>query len=383
MGHIREKNNAYSKDCPGYEDIPTFIKCRRRIIAIGDVHGDLDIAVRSFKIANLIDNNNNWIAEPPDTVVVQVGDQLDNYRPNIFSVYDDDHQDIGSEKNHMNGEDVQVMDFFDEMHRKASKQGGGVYSLLGNHEILNVIGRYEYVSRRDMNVERYNNVDGDEIIGPFSRNSLFSMGTDTRSPGPLCEKIACSRPAVLVIGDIIFVHAGILPNVGRELGELDISDKGKHGKLKKLNRIMRKWILGKSHEMKNIPQDFMNNLAINQVSSPFWTRAFGIIPADVPMSSTECSRELKKTLKLFNLGKMVIGHTPQKFGEENDKNEPSINGTCYEVDNDKVTKYNTLYRIDGGFSMAFDQFRPNQKKIIVEVLQIMDCKHFTFIREKL
>ena len=107
----------FMKDCPSYTEIPTIMPKKKRIIAIGDIHGDYDLAVKSFKLAKLIDDKFNWIAKPPDTVVVQVGDQIDSCRP-IPGTYDcHNEQKPGDVAN-----DVKIMEFFNEMNIKAEKK---------------------------------------------------------------------------------------------------------------------------------------------------------------------------------------------------------------------------------------------------------------------
>ena len=49
-----------------------------RIIVIGDLHGDIAMLCSCLYMANIIDTNMEWIAEPRNTVVVQIGDQLDS-----------------------------------------------------------------------------------------------------------------------------------------------------------------------------------------------------------------------------------------------------------------------------------------------------------------
>ena len=48
---------------------------KERIIVIGD-YADYNKQTNFIKL-KLIDNNNNWIAEPKNTIVVQLGDILD------------------------------------------------------------------------------------------------------------------------------------------------------------------------------------------------------------------------------------------------------------------------------------------------------------------
>ena len=40
-----------------------------RIVAIGDLHGDITNAIKTFKMAGLIDDTQNWVAN--DTIFVQ------------------------------------------------------------------------------------------------------------------------------------------------------------------------------------------------------------------------------------------------------------------------------------------------------------------------
>ena len=89
----------------------------------------------------MIDDEYNWIASPPNTIVIQVGDQVDSCRP-IPGVMDCHNKREPGDKS----DDMNVMTFFDEMHKKAIKHGGAVYSLLGNHELMNSQGNFDYVS---------------------------------------------------------------------------------------------------------------------------------------------------------------------------------------------------------------------------------------------
>lgn len=348
-------NDLYSeedflKDCPNSEFVPTILPPAKRIIAIGDIHGDLELAIGSFKLANLVDDELNWIADPPNTIVVQVGDQIDSCRP-IPGVYDCKTKKYPGDKS----DDMKILDFFNEMHYKASKFGGAVYSLLGNHELLNAQGRFDYVSYANLYDFKYKH--GKKIYqGPNGRKDAFEPG------GPVSTMMACSRPSVLVIGSTMFIHAGILPILVKRLDYLNMDS---DTKLKYLNAVVRKWLL---HKLSN--QDDENNKILfvdDSKMSPFWTRIYGNIPENVSLDSNECFTSVKKTLEVFKLGQLVVGHTPQLF-----TNKAGINGTCYEKENKK------LYRVDGGFSKAFSIFG---NQTLIQVLEILNDEEFNILTD--
>lgn len=345
---IMSKDNFYSEetefreDCPNYPFIPTVLPKKRRIIAIGDIHGDLELAIRSLKLAGVIDDKYNWIAQPPDTVIVQVGDQVDSCRP-IAGTYD-----CRSEKQPGDlQEDIKVMEFFNKIDKKARKKGGAIYSLLGNHELMNAEGNFNYVS-----YENYHNFDYGKYKGPSGRRKAFRPG------GPIAKMMACTRPSVIVIGSNLFAHAGVLPALEKKLGNYqDPKDK-----LKYLNAVVRKWLL------KKLSQDDNSSILINNLQySPFWTRIYGSIPEHTSLDSKECFKSVHSALEVYQIGHIIIGHTPQMFAHGD-----GINGTCYTSDGK-----NHLFRVDGGFSRAFQVFGNNNH--FVQILEIIDDDNFNIL----
>ena len=55
-------------------DTPTYLDATKRIIVIGDIHGDIGILCSCLYMANIINHKFEWIAQPADTIVVQMGD---------------------------------------------------------------------------------------------------------------------------------------------------------------------------------------------------------------------------------------------------------------------------------------------------------------------
>ena len=332
----------FLKDCPNYPFLPTVLPAVKRIIAIGDIHGDYRLAVRSFQIAGLIDDDLNWIAKPPDTVVVQIGDQIDSCRP-MEGEWDcqqtrqrDDAPD-----------DVKILHFFDEMHKRAVVHGGAVYSLFGNHELINVSGFFKYVS-----YDNFYNFKYGEYEGPIGRRAAFQPG------GPIASRLACTRLSAIIIGSNLFVHAGILPALVKELDFVNVDNRTK---LKYLNAIVRKWLLNRlSPEYERYRRLIVDNNNL----SPFWTRIFGNIAPGLKLDTPQCAASVGEVLEIFKIGQMIVGHTPQPFTPY----KAEVNGTCN----------NRLFRIDGGFSKAFKIFNTND---LVQVLEITNDNEFRIISD--
>ena len=93
----------------------------KSVIAIGDVHGDFDDFVAILQHTGLIDKQHHWTGGK--TTLVQVGDLLDR-----------------------GPKPRDVMDLVMALENEASKDGGRVESLLGNHEMMNIMGDLRYVT---------------------------------------------------------------------------------------------------------------------------------------------------------------------------------------------------------------------------------------------
>ncbi len=95
-----------------------------RIVAIGDVHGADRAFVSILQKAQLINANQDWVAE--NTIFVQTGDVLD--------------RGPGSKK---------AMDLLMNLEKQAPRKNSKLIPLLGNHEVMNLIGDLRYVSNEE------------------------------------------------------------------------------------------------------------------------------------------------------------------------------------------------------------------------------------------
>ena len=159
------------------DDIIYEYEHNNRIVIIGDIHGD----IRRFKDilidAKIINKNIEWTAEPKNTIVVQMGDQVDS---------------INRDKTLEEWEvlpDIEMIYFTNLLNKIALSKGGRVISLIGNHELMNTIGNYSYVSDKSLKDN-------------YKRQELFK-------PGGTLSAILSQRPLVVKIGQLLFCHAGL------------------------------------------------------------------------------------------------------------------------------------------------------------------------------
>jgi len=143
-----------------------------RIIVIGDVHGDIKRFKEILINSKVINNNFEWIAEPPETIIVQLGDQIDSLNRN-------------TNENWEVLNDYEMIYFTEHLNNIARVKGGYCISLIGNHELMNIIGDFSYVSKNSTN----------EI-----RRDLFK-------PQGSLALILAKRPLIVKIKDLLFCHA--------------------------------------------------------------------------------------------------------------------------------------------------------------------------------
>ena len=344
--------------CKDYEKIPHILPAQKRIICIGDLHGDFDLTIKCLKLAKLIDNKKpipNWIADPPETVVVQIGDQIDKCRPSINEPCDDPNTTPGDESS-----DIKILEFFTKLNVEAAKKGGAVISLLGNHEIMNVSGNMGYVSYKGLKqFEKEKKPETNKIFkdGLEARKYFFKQGNK------YAKFMACTRQTALIVGSNLFVHATILPQLAKQFNVTD------------LNILVRKWLLNLIDD--NVKVNGIANIGdilYNYNLSPFWPRILGNLPPNVPISDDVCVDNLMETLDLYSVNNMIVGHTPQIFT----KDKSGINVTC----RDEVEGVNRgIWRIDVGSSSGFDNFKNEQTKELSkpQVLEIIDDNEFNVL----
>lgn len=304
----KEWEQIYKEKCDNFNILPSILPAVKRIIVLGDLHGDWEMTITSLKIAKLINNELNWIGG--DTVVVQLGDQIDSCRfisipCNLPQATKDDE-----------ASDMKILNYFTELHRQAQKKGGAVYSIIGNHELMNVNGNMRYVSFKNINdFNNYKKPNGTVIVdGMEARKWAFSPGN------PIADFLGCTRQLSLIIGSNLFVHAGVLPKIAEKYN------------VKEMNKILFLYLTNKLDNSK----DYID-LLDSADYSPLWNRIFG----STNQSKQSCDFLMNPLHKIYKVGKIFIGHTPQLT--------TGISSTCDE----------RIWLTDYGASKAFDAFDNN------------------------
>lgn len=229
----------------------------RRLVAIGDLHGDLAATRSALRAAGAIDRGDRWIGG--DLVVVQTGDVLDR------------------------GDDEQaILDLIARLEREAAAAGGAVIMLLGNHELMNAAADFRYVTRGAMG-------DFDDAPGvDASRYAQLPAAVRGRvaalAPGGAYARRLAEHAAIAIVGDTVFSHAGV---VGDWVTQVD-----------EANRSARCWLDGQAGGIEDAPP------VLTSDESPVWTRALGLGEADCKAAAA--------ALAALGAKRMVVGHTVQR-----------------------------------------------------------------------
>jgi hypothetical protein len=313
----------YEQRCTGFQYTPSILPKVHRIIVIGDIHGDYKLTIdilKHSKVIEIKDDRIIWSGE--DTHVVQVGDQIDKCKPlHNTSICSDQNETMNDE-----GSDGKILKLFSELQNQAVKSGGNVISLLGNHEILNIVGKMSYVSYLGLKeFEEYTNGKTKFNSGLDARKHAFSPGNEY---GRL---LGCTRNPSIIIGSNLFVHAGIMTSFMKELGITKRND------LEVINMGLRLWLMG------ILKKKYIRKIISSSHTSMFWNRILGSIPINVTLNDSRCLDNIDSVMKVLNINNIIIGHTPQPF-----VNSSGINSTCDEH----------VWRVDTGSSTTFDPFDP-------------------------
>lgn len=296
-----------------------------RVVAVSDIHGAFESMVQTLINASVIDDRQRWIAG--DTHLVVVGDLLDR------------------------GPDSrQVMDLLIILEGQADAAGGMVHVLVGNHEVMNLVGDLRYVSSEEYAAfaDEETTREREQWFQAFAqRMSIEEADLEVRQsafddkfpPGFFAHRRAfsatgqygrwlLSQPMIVVINNTAFVHGGLSPMIGR-LGLAGVNE-GLHSELVAYveqyavlqdagvllptdafydhDDLLTQYLPGLNTSADTLAAvdalTRLGNSDLHALDGPLWYRG-----------NVACSRlieqdRLEETLAAIDATRVVIGHTP-------------------------------------------------------------------------
>jgi hypothetical protein len=321
-----------------YRDISEIPK---RVVALGDIHGDFEALINILYDSAIIDKNGNWIAR--DTFLVQTGDLFDKYRnrpleQNVIlkdgSIYDLSQNTVNYKPEFGNPDDeLVIIGYLTDLHQQA------VYGNFGNSRVILCLGNHEYLNTKIRGYEQYMNQFMNPSIQQFYGGPELNIRDKILKPskGDLAVRFACIFKVCVVIGNFIFLHGGI--------NNFNFSNINKIEDIEQFNNSLYDYfLLGKP-----FPEEI-----IESHYGLLWNREFS---QEDSIQKTSCNKfyTLMKKIGEPDLN-MVIGHTPQLR---------NVNSFVAKYDPDVAQRYpyitrinsacdNRIYRIDTMMSRAFN-----------------------------
>jgi len=301
-----------------------------RIVAISDPHGAYDAMVRTLENAGIIDSDRNWSGK--DSHLVVTGDMMDR-----------------------GADSRKVMDLVMQLEQQALADGGMVHLLLGNHEVMNLVGDLRYVAPGEYAAfaEDESGTEREHWLRLFGAQRLGAGETDEaalraefdqdRPPGFFGHRQAfgsdgiygrwlMSKPLMVVVNGTAFVHGGLPPLVA-DLGLAALNDNLRSqvsdyvqqvGVLNEaglmdpaLNFYRHAEHVQSLAAMTTLTDEIrvalqtitdLNNSSVHSNVGPLWYRG------TVGCSTLIESDRLAEALRAVGAERVVIGHTPTKTG---------------------------------------------------------------------
>jgi hypothetical protein len=252
----------------------------------------------ALKLAGAIDGDDHWIGK--DLTVVQTGDQLDR-----------------------GDQDREVLDVLEKLEASAKAAGGALHVLNGNHELMNAVFDFRYVTRKSFaSFDEFSSRAG-ELAGRIPEAELGRAGAFM--PGATYAQKLARHLTVAMVGDNLFAHGGLVP------AHVDYG-------LDRINREASAFLAGKSGELPRILSD---------EGGPIWTRLYGSPEIDDATCQT-----LGRVLAAVGAKRLIVGHTVQEHG---------ISSACQE----------RLFRIDIGLSAYYGKKPPQVLEITAAGTRIL------------
>lgn len=220
-----------------------------KVAALSDIHGQFSLAKKLLTNNGIIDQKGHWHFGNGHLVIT--GDIFDR-GPKV----------------------TETLWFLYQLEQQATKAGGKLHLLLGNHEVMVLNGDLRYLHPKYIEVA---NLFGQ----PFEQ--LFGQHT-------LLGRWLRSKSVVVKINDALFAHGGIHPDLAKD----QLS-------LKTINQVFRANLVKSSL---NAPRDGLGKY-LHKTNGPIWYRGYF-----KPEGAT--NKELDNILQHFDIKHIIVGHTSMK-----------------------------------------------------------------------
>ena len=307
---------------------PWRIETTGRIVAVADIHGAHDAFVRILELSGVIDAELDWIGETTHLVIV--GDVLDR------------------------GPDSRAaLDLIMRLKPQAQALGGDVHLVLGNHEIMNIVGDMRYVSAgeyaafADEEPADVRSAALERFLADMSEEAAISARAEfdrLYPPGYFAHREAFSsngtygawlleQPMLLLVNDSAFAHGGLSRAFGDVAGEAINAQLGEQLReyVSAMEQLIDLGVLSQTDDFYNHPtviERLEERIALGEASwpdgaeqaaarvkelnfapvfalaSPTWYRGM------VSCSPLIARDRWQQTLERLGAERIIVGHTP-------------------------------------------------------------------------
>ncbi len=187
-----------------------------RVVAVGDVHGAYDGFLSVLRFSGIVDDKGHWSGGQAH--LVQTGDVLDR----------------GTQA-------PKALDLLMRLEGEAKKAGGAVHALLGNHEVMNMLGDLRYLNKEEY--EAFTTPDSESLRQRFIESALARAEKNAKAAGQAFDAAAYraklleqvppgfvertqafsaegrygkwirQHPVIVKIDGVVFLHGGLTPEV--------------------------------------------------------------------------------------------------------------------------------------------------------------------------
>ena len=248
-----------------------------RVVAVADVHGAYDRYLEILRVAGVIDERRHWTGGR--THFVQLGDIVDR-----------------------GAQSRKVLDFLRDLEGPARRAGGKVHVLLGNHEVMRMLGDLRYVApgeyeafvtpeSRDLRQRYLRRLPEEERarVEPTLPLGWVEMRVAFGQAGQYGSWLH-KLDTVVRLNEVLFVHGGLSPEVSQMRCDA-------------INDTVRRELSTEIDKTRAAP---LKSLVASE-NGPLWYRGLA-------QESPEFEAKLDEILANQGAKAIVVGHTIQQDG---------------------------------------------------------------------